>query len=267
LTALTRLLIAKGSYEEALQVAGKFEARLQDVSQPIEFKEELRTLRARVQLASGEIQNVAQWSERIQQSEDYQVHMEAYRLTLARIRLSQGRFADVEKLLADGVSPTRAGNQITRQIEGHLLLAAAWVGQQRLMEATPPLETCLSLAEPEGYIRIFLDIGNPVRELLDAYVLSISATNSAYAQKLLDAFSPVRTSAAIQPAGLIESLSGRELEVLGLMALGRTNQEIARQLFVAPGTVKAHAASIYRKLDAANRTEAVARARQLNLLP
>ena len=47
------------------------------------------------------------------------------------------------------------------------------------------------------------------------------------------------------------------------MALGRTNQEIARQLIVAPGTVKAHTASIYRKLDVANRTEAVARARQL----
>ena len=49
------------------------------------------------------------------------------------------------------------------------------------------------------------------------------------------------------------------------MALGKTNQEIARQLIVAPGTVKAHAASIYRKLDVANRTEAVARARQLGV--
>ena len=66
---------------------------------------------------------------------------------------------------------------------------------------------------------------------------------------------------------LIEPLSQRELEVLHLMALGRTNQEIAQQLIVAPGTVKAHTASIYRKLDVANRTEAVARARQLGILP
>jgi DNA-binding NarL/FixJ family response regulator len=51
------------------------------------------------------------------------------------------------------------------------------------------------------------------------------------------------------------------------MALGMTNQEIARQLIVSPGTVKAHTANIYRKLDAANRTEAVARARQLGILP
>ena len=70
------------------------------------------------------------------------------------------------------------------------------------------------------------------------------------------------------PAGdLVEPFSQRELEVLHLIALGRTNQEIARQLIVSPGTVKAHTASIYRKLDVANRTEAVARARQLGVLP
>ncbi len=73
--------------------------------------------------------------------------------------------------------------------------------------------------------------------------------------------------AKVSPTGgLVESLSPRELEVLRLLALGRTNQEIARQLIVAPGTIKAHAASIYGKLDAANRTEAVARARQLGIL-
>jgi LuxR family maltose regulon positive regulatory protein len=66
---------------------------------------------------------------------------------------------------------------------------------------------------------------------------------------------------------LVEPLSQRELEILHLIALGRTNQEIAQQLVVARGTVKAHAAHIYRKLDVANRTEAVARARQLGLLP
>ncbi|MGE5461936.1 MAG: helix-turn-helix domain-containing protein [Syntrophothermus sp.] len=86
--------------------------------------------------------------------------------------------------------------------------------------------------------------------------------------KVLDAFSPSSgaVSPASQPDGLIEPLSGRELEVLHLMALGSTNQEIARRLVVAPGTIKAHAASIYRKLDVANRTEAVARARQMGIL-
>ena len=71
---------------------------------------------------------------------------------------------------------------------------------------------------------------------------------------------------ASSAGNLIEPLSERELEVLHLMALGMTNQAIARQLIVAKGTVKAHTANIYRKLDVSNRTEAVARARQLRIL-
>ena len=94
-----------------------------------------------------------------------------------------------------------------------------------------------------------------------------------YAIRLLAQFEaePAVVAAAqgkLSPNGdLVEPLSPRELEVLQLMALGRTNQAIARQLVVAPGTIKAHTASIYRKLDVANRTEAVARARQLGVLP
>jgi LuxR family maltose regulon positive regulatory protein len=72
---------------------------------------------------------------------------------------------------------------------------------------------------------------------------------------------------AIDHAALIEPLSRRELEVLHLMSLGRSNQEIAQQLIVAPGTIKAHTASIYRKLNVTNRTEAAARARHLGILP
>ena len=64
-----------------------------------------------------------------------------------------------------------------------------------------------------------------------------------------------------------EDLSERELEVLTLLASGRTNSEIANDLFVAVGTVKSHVNSIYNKLEVRNRTEAVARARELELLP
>ena len=82
-----------------------------------------------------------------------------------------------------------------------------------------------------------------------------------------------RSDTAVPPAGespgprpLAEPLSGRELEVLGLMALTRTNAEISRELFVAVGTVKAYANNIYRKLAANNRSEAVSKARDLRLL-
>ena len=87
-------------------------------------------------------------------------------------------------------------------------------------------------------------------------------------QRLIDAFSLTNyaSTPAIQTAVLCEPLTERELEVLKLLALGKTNKEIAQQLFVAPGTIKAHTASIYRKLDVTNRTEAASRARQIGIL-
>ena len=152
----------------------------------------------------------------------------------------------------------------------------------RFKEALELLDGCLYFAYPEGYVRVFLDEGRPLRMLLAQWLAHAGAGPlRGYAIHLLSQFDagPLavtatkgKTSLAGDPSAssgqaLIEPWSQRELEVLHLMALGRTNQEIARQLIVAPGTVKAHTASIYRKLDVANRTEAVARARQLGILP
>jgi DNA-binding CsgD family transcriptional regulator/transcriptional regulator with XRE-family HTH domain len=87
--------------------------------------------------------------------------------------------------------------------------------------------------------------------------------------RILQAIQP-SSSANGQPrpaVGPIEALTRRELEVLGLIAKGRRNREIARDLFVALDTVKKHAGNILRKLGAASRTHAVARARELDLIP
>lgn len=160
------------------------------------------------------------------------------------------------------------GSQTSRQLECNLLLAAAYSGLHRLPEACELLKSCLDLAEPDGYVRVFLDAGKPVQELLAKYLKSDTPDHRLFAQKVMDAFllsGKVGTSDS-QPSGLIEPLSDREVEVLHLIALGQTNEEIARQLVVARGTIKAHAASIYRKLDVANRTEAVTRARQLGII-
>ena len=149
-------------------------------------------------------------------------------------------------------------------------------------EALGVLSHCLAFAEPEGYVRTFLDEGRPMQKLLSQWLAHATDDSlRGYAIRLLSLFDTgshgIRTTQekAIPTGGrpaspgqsLVEPLSQRELEVLQLIALGRTNQEIARRLIVAPGTVKAHTASIYRKLDVANRTEAVARARRLGILP
>jgi LuxR family maltose regulon positive regulatory protein len=69
------------------------------------------------------------------------------------------------------------------------------------------------------------------------------------------------------PSGIIEPLTSRELEVLRMLAAGRSNQAIAGQLFVTVDTVKKHVSHVLSKLGAANRTEAVSRARELDLIP
>jgi LuxR family maltose regulon positive regulatory protein len=269
LLALAHVLQAKGDYVAAMQIVEKFEARLQERSRPLEFREPFYTLRVRVQLASGDLETAVAWADHVQHSEDFQLHPEHYQLILARIRLLQGRHAEAERLLTMDLSGKPPGNRVARQIETDLLLAAAIAGQQRMSDALRLIDSCLALAEPEGYIQVFLDVGEPVRELLAAYIRFKNPAHGAYAQKLLAAFSPASQAEAMHPqqTGLIDPLSQRELEVLHLMSLGKTNPEIAQHLIIARGTVKAHTASIYRKLDATNRTAAVARARQLGILP
>jgi LuxR family transcriptional regulator, maltose regulon positive regulatory protein len=68
-------------------------------------------------------------------------------------------------------------------------------------------------------------------------------------------------------SGLAEQLTARELEVLALLATGMPNPRIAQHLVVTLDTVKKHVSHLLGKVGAANRTEAVTRARQLGLLP
>jgi len=133
-------------------------------------------------------------------------------------------------------------------------------------QALVTIQPALSLAEPQGYVRLFVDEGRSMARLLRrAAARGLAVT---YLSQLLEAFQPAISEGhplpAVQP--LVEPLSERELEVLRLIATGLTNQEIAETLVVALGTVKAHTASIYSKLNVHNRTQAVARARELQVL-
>lgn len=269
LTVLVRVLLAKGDYSAALMTVEKFEKVLESHSRPREFEEDFRTLRVRIQLAGGDLAGPSHWAEQVQQSEDFMLHKERYALTLARIYLANARYENVVDLLSRMNLEMVAGSQISRQLECSLLLASAYSGLDRLPEALNLLKSCLDIAESEGHIQAFLNIGQPSRNLLAAYLRSDACDHGLFAQKVMGAFpSPGESGASSSSStGLSEPLSERELEVLHLMALGHTNEEIAKQLIVARGTIKAHAASIYRKLDVANRTEAVSRARQMGLLP
>jgi LuxR family maltose regulon positive regulatory protein len=268
LSALARVLRSKGDYLGVMQVVDRFEEKLCVPSRPGEFDADFYTLRARTLLAFGRLKEASRWAEQVLLSEGYHQQPELFRLTLARIYLAQGRYGEIEGILCGEESRVAYGNRIARRLESILLCTLALAGQSRLAQAYGLIESCLSLGEAEGYIQTFLEIGEPARALLTSYLRSEKPVHEIYARTVMQAFqSPANVrSADIRTPGLIETLTEREIEVLNLIALGKTNKEIAQHLIVATGTVKAHAATIFRKLDVTNRTEAIARARELGIL-
>jgi LuxR family maltose regulon positive regulatory protein len=154
--------------------------------------------------------------------------------------------------------------------------------------ALKTLERALSLAEPEGYIRVFLDQGKPMKELLrrmkdhkrlkdDASGLhrASSGRMKNYVHKLLASFDDNSSSTpALRPDAssphpshvLIDPLSERELEILRLISAGKSNQEIAHELVLAVGTVKKHVSNIFNKLNVDSRTRCIAQAQKLHLI-
>lgn len=227
-------------------------------------------------------------------------HMRKYeQRLLARALIAKSRHREALALLESLQRQMEAEGRFGMVIEIHVLRALACQAQGDVDRAMTFLESALSLAEPEGYARIFLDEGAPMAALLHKSVLHGILPD--YGAKLLAAFedetkderrtTEERTTSAVLPLsssvvylsspappargpraqmsdvqGLVEPLSERELEVLRLVADGLTNQEIADRLIIALSTVKTHAHNIYGKLGVSNRVQAVARAQELNIL-
>lgn len=152
----------------------------------------------------------------------------------------------------------------------HRAPAAASARSRTRRRATSPLvslQRALTLAEPAGYVRLFVDEGLPMAQLLAQLLPAAARGIMPDYIKLLLALSPAPPAPPAPPAQpLIEPLSQRELEVLQLIAQGLSNGEISERLFLALSTVKGHNRRFYGKLQLQRRTEAVARARELALL-
>ena len=158
-----------------------------------------------------------------------------------------------------------------------MLEALAFAAQGDHQQALTSLERALSIAEPEGYVRIFVDEGDPMRQLLTDYQ-SDSRKRTAngldgqspylltYIDKLLSVFPQSASAQRSGDGAILEALSERELDILRLIAAGRSNQEIADNLVIALSTVKSHINNLYSKLGTNWRTEAIAMAREKGLL-
>jgi LuxR family maltose regulon positive regulatory protein len=218
---------------------------------------------ARLWIAQGDLPAASRWAQNSELNPaDTPVTFldEAENLTLARLLIAQGSLEEAEALLLRLHQGTAAAGRNGSLIEILILQALTFAVQKCGEEALSALAQAMSLAEPEGFVRIFLDEGAPMAELLRQAVAQ--DLHTSYALHLLDALG----EAAPAPQPLIEPLSERELEVLRWVAAGYSNQEIAQELVIAVSTVKKHINNIYGKLEVGSRTQAVARARELELL-
>jgi LuxR family transcriptional regulator, maltose regulon positive regulatory protein len=287
--ALARLKQARGDYVGAIETLDEFA----QLAHQRKFFETLITqgaaTQARLQLAQGDLVAAIRWVDERDlpvDGESSYPHELAY-LTLIRVRIAQGRhnpagsyLHEALRLLAWLLRAAEVGERIGSVIEILILRALALQAQGDSNGAVTALERALLLAGAEGYVRLFVDEGAPMTELLLQAAASGLAPN--YVGKLLAAF-PAEEQESRPGAGeqkvassplpphplapeLIESLSVRELEVLHLVAAGQSNQEIAQALFLSVGTVKKHLNNIFGKLDVNSRTQAVALARELQLL-
>ncbi len=186
-------------------------------------------------------------------------------LEKTKIDRNTGRYGECLDLLSRLEEGSRAAGRVNSLVEILCLMASVYHLQAKLSTALDCLEQCLALAEPGGYMRIFLNTGEPARDLLSAYLRQPSASHRSYALDVLKDFG-VASPAEGPQAGYPLAITGREMEVLRLLAKGCSNRQIAETLFLAEGTVKYHVHHLLQKLNVQSRTQALARAKDLGLI-
>src|SRR6266568_1135877 len=277
-TALARLQQARGNSREALATLDA----LVHLAEGRHFAPHLGTqgaaVRAQLELAQGNVAAAIRWADASGLSatdEDLPYPREGAYLALARVRIAQahnnpaGSFLQdalqlLDRLQASAEPKARLGSVL----EILVLHALALEAQGNRTSVLSTLERALLLAEPEGYIRLFVDEGPPMRALLrQAQARSIVP---GYVATLLRVFGEQNASglplASARPSVLVEPLTERERDVLRLLLEGASNREIAQRLVLSVNTVKRHVYNLCGKLGVQSRTQAISRARDLNLL-
>jgi LuxR family transcriptional regulator, maltose regulon positive regulatory protein len=277
---LSRVLAAQEKYQEAAETITHAETTLQDLPVLAILKQSLEGARLSLGLLEGNVPSGVAVEEMIQAGliETAQAAIgfdeirEARMLLLARVLIAQQRGQEALQLLQPLEDSARTGGRGSTLIEVLTLKAVAAHLINAREESLAALEEAVTRAEPENAVRLILDTAPLVPGALAALLQSVIhkfAAARRYAQHLLALLPQDTTLAPAEPkagSSLIEPITSREMEVLRLIANGLTNAQIAERLVISMGTVKAHSASIFRKLDAANRTQAVSRARELGIL-
>ncbi len=274
--AQARIKQVHGDLDDALDLLNKAE-RLYSRG-PVPNARPIAAMKARVWLAQSRLTKALGWvRERgLSVEDDLSYLREFEHITLARVLIAQHQqdrvessIRDAVKLLARLLQAAEAGGRTGSVIEVLVLQALAHATLAGIRAALVPLERALKLAEPEGYVRIFVDEGLPMAALLQAAAKQGIAPN--YVSQLRGAFgnvggqTPITQPLMAQPEWANESLSERELDVLRLLRTELGGPEIARELGVSLNTMRTHTKNIYEKLGVNKRRAAVHRAEQLGL--
>ncbi|CAG0946097.1 partial HTH-type transcriptional regulator MalT, partial [Anaerolineae bacterium] len=281
-----RLKATQGDLEGALAFLD--EAQRLYIRSPLPDLYPISAMKARIWVAQGKLTKALEWVREQGLSPDGALTFlhEFEHITLARILIAQYQIERVDGsihkaigLLERLLHAAEEGKRMGSVIEIFALQALAYQTQGDIASALMPLERALTLAEPEGYVRIFLDEGKPMAELLgrmNASPEGLTPRQKTYVHKLLAAFGTEEThpssptpalragASVLQP--LIEPLSENELEVLRLLRTELSGPEIACQRMVSLSTIRTHTQHIYAKLGVNNRRAAVRRAGELGLL-
>ncbi len=288
--AMARIREAHGDLDGALDLLN--EAERLYVSDFFPNVRPIAALVTRIWVAQGRVGEALGWAREqgLSAHDDLSYLHEFEHITLARVLLAQYTSDRTDRSLRDAMGllerllqAAEAGERMGSVIEILVLQALANQIQGDIPAALVPLERALTLAEPEGYVRIFIDEGPPMAVLLAKLHehsrkrprAALTTVPLAYIERLLALLrrervqkdiSPTAPSAPAPTQALLDPLTERELEVLRLIAAGLSNREIAARLVLALSTVKSYVNTIYSKLQVESRTQAVARARALHLL-
>jgi LuxR family maltose regulon positive regulatory protein len=246
----------------------------------------IAALKARMWVRQGKLSEALGWvrEQNLSPDDDLSYLREFEHITLARVLIAQYKTDRTDdtlraalRLLDQLRQAAEAGGRNGSVIEILILQALAHQAKHDLPSALASLERALTLAEPEGYERLFADEGEPMRLLILDFGLWIvkqkrgeSQKLTGYVDKLLAAVpqpaAPSQAAFSIQPSSMVEPLSERELEVLKLLGTELSGPEIASKLNVSLNTLRTHTKNIYSKLGANNRLAAIRRAEELGLL-
>ena len=262
---LAQVYLASGELGAAREVAREGRRYVDRLSVYEGKAQWFASLEAQASLLEGDLVAAERWARAagLSPADTPRLWDEPTYFVYVRLLLAQNRLRDARQLLDTMERAASQGERRRKLITLHLLQARIHQAEGHTERAVARLERALDLAAAEGYRRAFLDEGPAIVDLLPR----LRHLAPGFVSQILAAASARDASQPVPPAGaLVEPLSERELEILRLIAAGRSNPEIAELLFLSLNTVKWHAKNLYGKLNVGSRVEAVARAQELELL-